>query len=100
MKWDKMSYNIYSNIESLIKKIDNCKSNLENFATTKTRKHIPCGCSLTMTEKFLSIFKHMKNIIDFEKKKKNVAADKKELKSYQDENVPFTEKSHKKVSER
>ena len=77
MKWDKMSYIIYSNIESLIKKIDNCKSNLENFATTKTRKHIPCGCSLTTTEKFLSIFKHTKNIIDFEKKKKMLPLTKK-----------------------
>ena len=35
MKSDKMWYKIYANIESLIQKIDQCKSNPENFQQQK-----------------------------------------------------------------
>ena len=41
MKSDKMMYIIHADIESLIKKIDNCKNNPEKFPTTKIGKHIP-----------------------------------------------------------
>ena len=40
-----MSYIIYADIESLIKK-DNCKNNLENPSTTKIEKHTSCGYSV------------------------------------------------------
>ena len=40
MKSDKMRYKIYANIEFLIQKIDQCKSNPEKFSTTKIRKHV------------------------------------------------------------
>ena len=39
MKSDKMPCIIYVGIESLIKKIDNCKNNLEKSSTTKIEKH-------------------------------------------------------------
>ena len=34
MKSDKMSHLIYADIESLIKKVERCASNLENSSTT------------------------------------------------------------------
>ena len=37
MKSDKMPYNIYADIESLIKKIYGCVNNPENSSTTKER---------------------------------------------------------------
>ena len=46
MKSDKTSYNIYADIESLIKKIDGCANNLEKSSTTKIGGHIPCGYSI------------------------------------------------------
>ena len=42
MKSDKVLHIIYANIESLIKKIDGCANNLENFSGTKIGEHIPC----------------------------------------------------------
>ena len=42
MKSDKMPYIIYDDIESLIKKIDGCANNPENFSTIKVGEHIPC----------------------------------------------------------
>ena len=45
-KSDKMSYIIYADNESLIKKIDGCANNPEIFFTTKIREHIPCGYSI------------------------------------------------------
>ena len=47
MKSDKMPYIIYSDIESLIKRIDGCASNPENSSTTKIGEHIPCGYSMS-----------------------------------------------------
>ena len=46
MKSDKMPYIIYADIESIIKTIDGCKNNPENFTTTKIREHNPCGYSM------------------------------------------------------
>ena len=43
MKSDKMSYIIYTDIESLIRKLDGCANNPENSSTTKIGEHGPCG---------------------------------------------------------
>ena len=43
MKSDKMPNIIYADIESLIRKIDGCAINSENFSTTKIGEHIPRG---------------------------------------------------------
>ena len=47
MKPDKMPCIIYADIESLIKKINGCANNPENFSTTKIGEHIPCGYSIS-----------------------------------------------------
>ena len=47
MKSDKVSYIIYVDIESLIKKGDGCVNNPENSSTTKIRDHIPCGYQMS-----------------------------------------------------
>ena len=39
MKSDKMPYNIYADIEYLIKKIDGCANNSENSSTIKIGEH-------------------------------------------------------------
>ena len=57
MKLDKMSYSIYADIESLVKKIGNCKNNPEKSSKTKIGKHIPCGYSMPTNW----AFNHMKN---------------------------------------
>ena len=41
MKSNKMSYIIYADIESLIRKIDGCANNSEKSSTTKIGEHIP-----------------------------------------------------------
>ena len=41
LKSDKMLYIIYADIESLIKKIDRCANDPENYSTTKIGEHIP-----------------------------------------------------------
>ena len=38
---------IDANLESMIKKIDNCKNNPEKSSTTKIGEHIPCGYSMS-----------------------------------------------------
>ena len=40
---DKMSYIIYADIKYVIKNIDECANNPENFSTTKIVEHISCG---------------------------------------------------------
>ena len=45
MKYDKMLYVIYADIEFLFKKIDGCANNPQNSSTTKIGEHIPCGYS-------------------------------------------------------
>ena len=42
MKSDEMSYIIYTDLESLMKKTDGCAINLEKSSTTKIDEHIPC----------------------------------------------------------
>ena len=46
MKSDKIPYIISADIESLIKKIDNCKNNPDKSSTTKIGNHIPCQYSI------------------------------------------------------
>ena len=87
MKSDKMPYIVYTDIESLIKKLDRCANNPENSLTTKIGENIPCGYSMStiwafdhienkhilyrekdcMKKFFESLREHAKNIIDFEK---------------------------------
>ena len=55
MKADKMPYIIYADIESLIKKKDECVNNPENSSTTKTGQHIPCGYSILIIQAFNKI---------------------------------------------
>ena len=43
---DKMPYIIYTDIESVIKKIDGCANNPENSSTAKIVERIPCGYSM------------------------------------------------------
>ena len=47
MRSDKMTYIIYADIESLIRKIDGCANNQEKSSTTKIGGHIPCGYSMS-----------------------------------------------------
>ena len=47
LKLDKMPYIIFADIESLIKKIDECASSPEKSSTKKTGEHIPCGYSMS-----------------------------------------------------
>ena len=42
-KSDKAPFIIYSGIECLIEKTDECKNNPENLSTTKVSEHIPSG---------------------------------------------------------
>ena len=98
VKSDKMVCIIYADIESLIRKIERCANNPENFSTTKIRDHIPCGYSMLT----IWVFDHIenkhtlyhgkdcmgtfctclreqpKNIIDFEKR--NTAVNKRRIK--------------------
>ena len=46
-KSDETRYIIYADLESLIEKIDGCKSNLEKSSTTKVGEHIPLGFSMS-----------------------------------------------------
>ena len=57
MKSDEMSYIMYADIESLIRKIDGCKNNTENSSTTKIREHIPFGYSVSI----IWAFDHIEN---------------------------------------
>ena len=47
MNLDKMSYVIFADIESLIKKVDGCANNPKNDSTTKIGEHIPCWYSMS-----------------------------------------------------
>ena len=47
IKSDKPSCITYGNLESLMKKVDNCKINPKKFSTTKISEHIPCGYSIS-----------------------------------------------------
>ena len=56
-KSDKAPFIIYADLECIIKKIDGCKNNPENPSTTKVRKHILSGFSLST----ISSFKNLEN---------------------------------------
>ena len=47
MKSDKITYIIYTDIESLIKKIDECANNPENSSATNIGEHTPSGYSMS-----------------------------------------------------
>ena len=101
MKSDKMSYIIHANVESSIKKIDDCENNPETSSTIKLSEHIPHRYSASTIwgfdhienkhtlyrgkdcmKKFCeSLRGHAKNLIDFEKKKM-LPLTKEELKSH------------------
>ena len=103
-----MSYLIYSDTESLIRKIDECANNPENSSTAKLGENIPCGYTMSriwtfdhienktyfvswkrLYEKVLWNFKgHAKNIICFGKKKM-LTLTKEELESHQDAKVCY-----------
>ena len=89
MKSEKVPCIIYADIEPLIRKIDGCANDPENFSTTKIGEHIPCRYSMSTIRAFDHIEnkhflyrgkdcienfcepsrEHTKNIIDFEKNK-------------------------------
>ena len=52
---DKMSYIIYADIKYVIKNIDECANNPENFSTTKVVEHISCGYLTSTSWTFNSI---------------------------------------------
>ena len=54
-KSDKAPFIIYTDLECLTKKIDECKNNLKNLTTTKVSKHIPSGFSMSTICSFRSI---------------------------------------------
>ena len=106
MKSDKTLFMIYADLESLIKKIDDCKNNPENSLITKIGKHIPCRYSMPtiwtfdnigkkhslyreedcMKMFYSSLREQAANVITFEKKKLLTLIEK-ELKLYQDSTV-------------
>ena len=47
MKSDKMLHIIYADIESLVRKIDECANNPEWYSTAKADEHIPCRYSMS-----------------------------------------------------
>ena len=52
MKSNKMSYIIHADIESLIKKIDECPNSPENSSTAKIGERVPCGYSMSIIWEF------------------------------------------------
>ena len=94
MKPDKMTYIIYADIESLIRKIYGRGNNPENSSTTKIGEHIPCRYSISTIWAFDSIEnKHtlyrgedcMKPFCTSNFEKKNMLPlTEEELKSHQD----------------
>ena len=55
MNSDKMPHIIYADIESLIKKIDGCPNNPENFSTIKIGEHFPFRYSMATIWTFNNI---------------------------------------------
>ena len=52
---DKAPFIIYAELECIIEKIDGGKNNSKNSSTTKVRKHIPSGFSMSTISSFRSI---------------------------------------------
>ena len=48
IKLDEITYIIYIDIESLIRKENGCAINPENSSTIKIGEHIPCGYSMSI----------------------------------------------------
>ena len=70
MKSDKMSYIIYAEIESLIKKIDVCTNNPKNLSTKKQVSIFFVDIQFSQFGYFCnSLREHAANILNFEKKK-------------------------------
>ena len=57
MKSDKMSYIIYTDMESLIEKIGGYANNSESSSPVKISEHIPCGYSIST----VWVFDHIEN---------------------------------------
>ena len=51
-KSDKAPFIGYSDLECITENIDVCKNNPENSSTTKVRKHISLGFSMSLTSSF------------------------------------------------
>ena len=45
---DKMPYNIYADLECLVKRTDGCANDPGKSLTTKIGEHIPCWCSINV----------------------------------------------------
>ena len=119
MKSDKMPCIIYADIESFIRKIDECANNPVNSLITKIVDHIPTKYSMSRIRGFdhiedkhtlyhgkdcvkkrcTTLREHAKNIIDFQKKKVPPVT-KEELKSHKDAKVCYIrgERTLKKLS--
>ena len=54
-KSDQVLFIIYADLDCLIEKIDACKNNPQNLSTTKLRKHILSGLSMSTISSFRSI---------------------------------------------
>ena len=54
-KSDKAPFNIYTDLEFIIEKIDGFKNNSENLSTTKVSEHIPSGFSISTISLLRSI---------------------------------------------
>ena len=54
-KYYKAAFIIYADLECRIEKIDGCKNNPEKLSTTKVRKHISSGFSMSTIFSFRSI---------------------------------------------
>ena len=46
-KSNKITFIIYGDLKSLIKKVNGCKNNPEKSSTRKISEHIPCGYSIS-----------------------------------------------------
>ena len=54
-KSDKAPFITYADLECINGKIDGCKNNFENLSTTKLRKHLPSGFSVSAISLFISM---------------------------------------------
>ena len=54
-KSDKAPFIIYSHLECIIEKIDECKNSPENSSTAKVSEHIPSGFSISTISSLKSI---------------------------------------------
>ena len=64
-KYGKAPFNIYSDLECIIEKINGGKNNPENSFTTKLSKHIPQGSSVSK----ISLFRSIENKHDVQRRK-------------------------------